>query len=84
MPRLLHDFRCANGHVDEHFVDLDIDPQVKCNTCGSMATKAITAVNFNLEGISGDFPTAADKWVKKREQRMSEEKRLGGPPKVHF
>jgi hypothetical protein len=35
----------------------------------------ISPVRSVLEGFSGDFPTAADKWVRLRESRMKQERR---------
>ena len=37
--------------------------------CQSIATRIISAPNIMLEGVTGDFPTAADAWVRKREQK---------------
>jgi len=39
------------------------------------AKRVISPVRSNLEGISGDFPDAHDRWVKRREQHMAHERR---------
>jgi hypothetical protein len=35
----------------------------------------IAAPRISLEGLSGDFPTAADQWEKRRESHMKKERR---------
>ena len=56
------------------------DTRTACQVCGSPATKVIRPIAFQLEGTSGDFPTAADKWVKKREEKMAQERKLEPNP----
>jgi predicted nucleic acid-binding Zn ribbon protein len=73
--KVLNDFRCNKCASTEYFVDND-NSTTNCRVCGNVATKVISAINFQLEGRSGDFPTAADKWVKKREQKMAQERKL--------
>lgn len=46
-----------------------------CPDCGEPARFIISAPRVDLEGITGDFPGAADKWVKKREQKQRQETR---------
>jgi len=46
-----------------------------CQSCSGVAEKVRAVPNFQLEGVSGDFPTATDKWVKKREQKMAQERK---------
>lgn len=73
--KVLNDYYCTQcGIINEHFLENDVD-QTICHVCGGDARKVISAVNFQLEGTSGHFPTAADKWVKKREQKMKEERK---------
>jgi len=54
------DFKCKNGHVFEDFVDRSVTTS-RCK-CGADAVKILTVPNFHLEGASGDYPTAAQKW----------------------
>ena len=72
--RVLNDYLCsACGAVNEHFVDNEV-LTVDCLDCQSPATKVRAVPNFMLPGNDpAGFPTAADKWVKKREQKMREE-----------
>jgi len=61
----LFDYRCETGVVFERFVK-DDEKQVRCD-CGLLANRIITPIRFKLEGMSGDFPTAADKWAREHE-----------------
>ena len=72
--RVLNDYYCPKcGATHEHFVDNEV-LTVDCLDCQSPATKVRAVPNFMLPGNDpAGFPTAADKWVKKREQKMREE-----------
>ena len=71
--RVLNDFKCPEGHINEHFVD-NSDTTATCYACGATATKVRTVPNFQLPGNDpAGFPTAADKWVKNREQKRQQE-----------
>lgn len=39
-----------------------------CPECGTASKRVFTAVRFKLEGVSGHYPTAYDKWAKTHEQ----------------
>jgi putative FmdB family regulatory protein len=78
--RVLNDFYCPKcGHEEELFRENDVD-HTTCQKCGDVARKVINAIAFQLEGRSGDFPTAADQWVKRREQKMAQERKLNPNP----
>jgi hypothetical protein len=68
------DFMCPEGHVVEHFVD-DKVREVPCDECGATAARLIAAPRAQLEGFSGDFPTAGDHWANMRESKMKAERR---------
>ena len=57
----LNDFVCQCGNK---FEELTEGNTVKCPQCSNLALKVISPIKFHLEGASGDFPTAADKWTK--------------------
>jgi hypothetical protein len=38
---------------------------VRCSVCSSESHAIISPVSFILEGVSGDFPTAASQWNKR-------------------
>lgn len=39
-----------------------------CPNCGSESARALSAPRSQLEGVTGAFPTAADKWARLHEQ----------------
>jgi putative FmdB family regulatory protein len=56
------DFKCGNcGHVHEVFTNTDARTDT-CPKCGEVSGRQVSAPRFKLEGISGHFPTAADKF----------------------
>ena len=74
--RVLNDYECTHcGITEEHFLDNDVK-QTTCLECGGVARKTRSVPNFQLPGNDpAGFPTAADKWVKKREQKMAQERK---------
>ena len=72
--RVLNDFRChLCDTVKEHFVDNET-VTVSCHSCKGLASKVRTVPNFQLPGNDpAGFPTAAEKWVKNREQKRQQE-----------
>lgn len=68
------DFECINGHRSELFVDSSVR-YTRCPACGASAKRLISAPRAKLDGISGDFPTAADKWANDRESHMRKERK---------
>ena len=69
---LIFDFRCAGGHVSEHFVEAGTCA-VQCPECDQLALRQVAAPRAKLEGITGAFPSAADKWVRDRQSHMARE-----------
>jgi hypothetical protein len=76
MPRRIFEFVCGNNHRTEAFVDTEVHA-TPCKECGSEATRVISAPTMKLEGCTGDFPTAADAWVRKRSEKIAQEKKQG-------
>ena len=71
--RVLNDFYCPScGSTKEHFVENTV-VHVSCHSCHDSATKVRSVPNFMLPGNDAGFPTAADRWVKKREQKRQME-----------
>jgi hypothetical protein len=69
----LFDFRCPDGHKFEDLVKSDVTVS-RCN-CGLDAKRIVSPVRSKLEGISGDFPDAHDKWAKRRKQQIAHERK---------
>lgn len=74
MGRRLFDFRCSTGHVFEVLVECDVRLKY-CEQCKTIAERLIGAPRPVLDGTSGDFPTAADQWERRRESHMKKERR---------
>ena len=74
--KVLNDYRCDHcGWQQELFVENSVTT-VECQDCPNIATKVRSVPNFHLPGNDpAGFPTAADKWVKKREQKIAQEKK---------
>ncbi len=65
--RLLRDFHCDDcGRDQERFIDTTIH-YVDCE-CGGKAYKVIGMPHVSLEGITGAFPGAHDRWARIREE----------------
>jgi hypothetical protein len=66
--RILIDFKCETcGNITEAYVD-NTSMNIQC-PCGEMADRMIGAPHIHLEGISGDFPSASDKWANQLQER---------------
>ena len=82
MSTRVFDFRCTYcDHVTEAFVEESVT-EIPCPArdgshprCGHPALRQIAAPRFALDGMSGDFPTAADAWEKRRESHMRKERK---------
>lgn len=73
--RVLNDFRCDScGYTVEKLLDNTIRT-IDCQDCDGIAKRVQAVPNFQLEGVSGDYPTASDKWIKNREQKMAQERK---------
>ena len=64
---ILYDFKCSCGNEFEGLANI-IDYTKECSNCGYQASRVISAPTIRLEGVTGHFPTAADKWTKMHEK----------------
>jgi|TARA_E500000178_G_C16567653_1_gene550190 predicted nucleic acid-binding Zn ribbon protein len=76
MTRRIFEFQCNNDHVFEQYID-DSLKTTTCPACDTEAKRIISKPRIDLEGCSGDFPTAADAWVRRRESHMKYERKMG-------
>jgi uncharacterized protein (UPF0212 family) len=74
MPRRIFEFLCEQSHRTEAFVDVETQEHT-CPVCGSLSKRVVSAPNMKLEGWSGSFPTAADTWVRKRSEKIAQERK---------
>jgi DNA-directed RNA polymerase subunit RPC12/RpoP len=66
MPRLMREFQCTKcDKAFERFIDTNAE-YVECD-CGGVAYRMIGMPTVKLEGITGAFPGAAEKWARVRE-----------------
>jgi hypothetical protein len=72
--KILNDFKCAKDHLEEYFVDSKVDV-VQCRHCGNDATKMLAAPRSKLEGFTGAFPDAYDKWERLRKSKIASEQK---------
>jgi hypothetical protein len=79
MGTRVFDFKCQRcSTVAEFFIDTSDwreGDAVPCPKCNGPAVRQIATPRVKLEGTTGSFPTAADKWEKKREQHMRKEQK---------
>ena len=74
MPRRIFEFLCENGHRTDSLVDTECYATL-CKECGAEAKRVMSAPSMKLEGWSGSFPTAADSWVRKRTEKIAQERK---------
>jgi hypothetical protein len=72
--KILNDFQCAKGHLEEYFVDSSVGV-VTCRHCGNDATKMLAAPRSKLEGFTGAFPDAYTKWERLRQSKIAAERK---------
>ena len=72
----IFEFKCGEGHTTESYIDEKVNA-IECPTCQCMSLRVISAPRIALEGVTGDFPTAADAWARKHEEatRVAEKRR---------
>lgn len=69
--RRMYEFKCEDNHISEALVD-DTVRELSCRACGKSATRIVSGVRCNLEGITGAFPGAYDAWERKRSEKMAQ------------
>jgi hypothetical protein len=67
MARRIFEFKCANQHTFEKFIDSEVKETV-CPSCGLMAKRIISPVRLDWRmGVDSDMPTMAEKWSRMHE-----------------
>ena len=72
--KILNDFKCADGHVTEALREDSVTTLV-CSHCGKDAIKVLAAPRSNLEGFTGAFPDAYDRWARVRADKLQQERK---------
>lgn len=66
--KIFLDFLCSScGTVTEKLINHDVTC-IECPECYENAVRQISMPTVKLEGITGSFPGAADKWARVREE----------------
>lgn len=73
--RRMFEFVCSNGHLTEKFID-DETRAISCPLCGEQSVRLISTPRINLEGFTGAFPGAADKWLRIRAEKHKQATKL--------
>ena len=74
MPTLMREFLCDScGKMQERFIDTTVH-YVDCD-CGGKARKIVGMPTVKLEGITGAFPGAHERWARIREEKARIDKR---------
>lgn len=63
--KVMRDFKCVE--CEAVFERLTNARVAQCE-CGGMARDVLCAPTFRLEGVTGHFPTAADRWARDHEK----------------
>ena len=65
----LYEYVCKIHGAFEAFADQDNRHESKpCKHCGEESVYVVSTPRVELEGVSGHFPTAYDKWTAKHEK----------------
>ena len=73
-----YEYRCSDcGEVTDDLrkVDERLDDMV-CHACSGKAKFIISTPQIRLDGCSGDFPTASDRWERIHKQKLVAERKL--------
>lgn len=65
---------CHEVSTDLRKVD-DRNKEMVCPVCNGKAEFIVSTPQIRLDGISGDFPTASDRWAKLRESKLKAERK---------
>ena len=72
--RRMYEFVCEDEHISEALVD-ETCRELACRACGKPATRIVSMVRSQLEGITGAFPSAYDAWDRKRSEKLAQERK---------
>jgi hypothetical protein len=73
VPRRIFEFVCPDGHISEYLVE-DSTRNHTC-FCGKSSERIVSAPQVKLEGITGSFPGAYDRWERVRKEKLAVERK---------
>lgn len=71
----MFEFLCFEGHESERLID-DSIRTIECPACGKDAHRLVSSPQVKLEGFTGAFPDAYDRWAKVRAEKLKQERKL--------
>lgn len=72
----MYEYRCTeHGKFSYSCAMIDRQAPKPCPECNTLCPFVISASRFVLEGVSGDFPTAAAQWDKRHIGAYKNERR---------
>lgn len=72
--RKIFEFLCGDAHLSEKYVD-DAVRVINCPTCDKEAHRIVSAPIAKLEGFTGAFPDAYDRWARVRAEKLAQERK---------
>lgn len=69
----IYEFACENGHKTERLTDYEA-VSFRCE-CGAQANRTLSAPAVKLEGWSGSFPGAANKFDRIHREKLAAERK---------
>lgn len=73
--RRMYEFQCTEGHIFEAFEHEEVRT-IPCKVCDSKeAHRIVSAGQIKLDGCSGDFPGAYDRWERVRAEKLKQERK---------
>lgn len=70
----MFEFVCGEAHIFEKLVD-DAVREVNCPTCDKEAHRIVSSPTIKLEGFTGAFPGAYDRWTRVRAEKLAQERK---------
>jgi hypothetical protein len=70
----IFEFLCDDAHLSEKLVD-DAIRVINCPTCDKEAHRIVSQPNLKLEGCTGAFPSAYDRWGRVRAEKLAQERK---------
>lgn len=74
MAKRIYEFLCKNSHISETYVESSVR-NIKCNTCSEDAERIVSTPAIKLEGWSGSFPGAANKFDRIHREKLKAEQK---------
>jgi hypothetical protein len=73
VPKRIFEFVCPEGHITERLADTE-QRTILCR-CFAEAERIVSAPQIKLEGITGAFPGAYDRWERVRAEKLAVERK---------